>query len=174
MLGRALVGSRYIVLIAIVGTFAASLALLVYEAIVVATAVVGIFSAGDFSSTNGKTLALGVIEAVDVFLIAIVVYMISLGLYSLFVDDSLPLPRWLEVHDLDDLKSNLISLVIAVLAVIFLREVFAWDGQRDIFSLGVSLALVVAALTFYLKSGDLTRAAKVSRTRTTAVSPPDP
>jgi uncharacterized membrane protein YqhA len=36
MMRRALVSSRYIVLIAVVGTFVASLALLVYEAIVVA------------------------------------------------------------------------------------------------------------------------------------------
>lgn len=50
---------------------------------------------------------------------------ISLGLYSLFSDDTLPLPRWLEVHSLDDLKGNLVSLVIAVLAVLFLRAAIA-------------------------------------------------
>ena len=55
-----------------------------------------------------------------------------------------------EIHDLEDLKRNLVSLVIAVLAVLFLREAVAWDGSRDILALGGALALVIAALTYYL------------------------
>jgi hypothetical protein len=53
---------------------------------------------GSVSPKAGKALAVGVIEAIDVFLIAIVAYIICLGLYSLFVDDTLPVPRWLEIH----------------------------------------------------------------------------
>ena len=151
MLRRALVSSRYIVYIAIFGTFIASLALMVYETLVVVTAVVDVVREGAVSSKNSKTLAVGLITAVDVFLIAIAVYIISLSLYSLFIDDTLPLPRWLEVHNLDDLKGNLISLVIAVLAVLFLREAIAWDGSRELLALGIPIALIIAALTFYLK-----------------------
>jgi hypothetical protein len=64
--------------------------------------------------------------------------------------DTLPLPRWLQVHDLEDLKNNLASVVIAVLAVLFLREAVAWDGSRDLLAFGAALALVVASLTFFL------------------------
>lgn len=53
--------------------------------------------------------------------------MIGLGLYRLFVDPELPLPAWLKIRDLDDLKNNLVSSVIAVLSVLFLREA-AWAG----------------------------------------------
>lgn len=69
---------------------------------------------------------------------------------DLFVDDTLPLPRWLAIHDLDDLKVNLVSAVIAVLAVPFLREAVAWDGDRDLLAFGAALAVVIAALTFFL------------------------
>lgn len=103
MLRRVLASSRYIVLIAVVGTFVASCVLLVYEALVVAQAVVRIIGEGEISPQGAKVIAIGLIEAVDVFLIAIAVYIISLGLYALFIDDKLPLPRWLEVHDLEDL-----------------------------------------------------------------------
>ena len=151
MLRRALISSRYIVYIAILGTFMASLALMVYETLVTAAAVVDVVREGVVSPKTAKVLAVGLIEAVDVFLIAIAVYIISLGLYSLFIDDTLPLPRWLEVHNLDDLKGNLVSLVIAVLAVLFLREVVAWDGSHDLLTFGIPIALIVAALTFYLK-----------------------
>ena len=150
MLRRVLASSRYVVLIAVVGTFVASLTLLVYEAFVVAEAVIRIIAESRVSSQGAKVLAVGLIEAVDIFLIAIAVYIISLGLYALFIDDALPLPRWLEVHDLEDLKANLVSIVIAVLAVLFLREAVAWDGQRDLLRFGAVLALVIAALTFFL------------------------
>jgi uncharacterized membrane protein YqhA len=150
MLRRVLASSRYIVLIAVAGTFVASVTLLVYEAIVVAEAVIRIIAEGRVSAAGAKVLAVGLIEAVDIFLIAIAVYIISLGLYALFIDDALPVPRWLEVHDLEDLKANLVSIVIAVLAVLFLREAVAWDGERDLLRFGAVLALVIAALTFFL------------------------
>jgi uncharacterized membrane protein YqhA len=43
-----------------------------------------------------------------------------------------------------------VSIVIAVLAVLFLREAVAWDGEPDLLSLGAVLALFIAALTFFL------------------------
>jgi uncharacterized membrane protein YqhA len=59
-------------------------------------------------------------------------------------------PRWLKVRDLEDFKANLVSVVIAVLAVLFLRETVVWEGDRDILELRAALALMIAALTFYL------------------------
>ena len=142
--------TRYIVAVAVAGTFVSSIALLVYEALVVAQIVTDLVREGVVLPKAAKTLAVGLIEAVDVFLIAIALYVISLGLYTLFIDDRITLPKWLEIHDLEDLKRNLVSLVIAVLAVLFLREAVAWDGGRDILALGGALALVIAALTYYL------------------------
>jgi uncharacterized membrane protein YqhA len=53
-------------------------------------------------------------------------------------------------HDLEDLKGNLVSVTIAVLAVRFLREAVAWEVRRDLPGFGAALALVVAALTLFL------------------------
>jgi hypothetical protein len=41
-------------------------------------------------------------------------------------------------------------VVIAVLAVLFLREAVAWDGSQRIVYLGVATALIIFALAFYL------------------------
>jgi uncharacterized membrane protein YqhA len=142
--------SRYLVLIAIVATFVGAVALMVYEALVVFQALIDIARAPDFSPKNAKRIAVGLIEAVDIFLIAIAMYMMSLSLYALFIDERLPLPRWLKVNDLEDLKANLVSIVIAVLAVLFLRQAVAWEEGSDILALGVALALVIASLTFFL------------------------
>ena len=136
MLRRFFAASRYAVLIAALGILVASLALLFYEASVVGVAVVDGVRNYSASSTTAKQFAIGLIEAVDVFLISIAIYIISLGLYVLFVDQGLPLPRWLEIRDLDDLKNNLVSVVIAVLAVLFLRQAMAWNGGYDLLAFG--------------------------------------
>jgi uncharacterized membrane protein YqhA len=150
MIRRLLGFSRYIVLIPIIGAFIAAVALMVHEAIVVGVIVFNAIREGSLSARAGKDLAVGVLEAVDVFLISIVAYIISLGLYTLFIDNSLRLPRWLRIHNLDDLKNHLVRLVVAVLAVLFLREAVARAGDLDLLKLAAALALVVAALTFFL------------------------
>ncbi|TDN70162.1 YqhA family protein [Paraburkholderia sp. BL10I2N1] len=157
MLRRILASSRYIMLVPVIGTFLGSIALILYEATVLSSNAIDTVRNGAVSTKSAKIFAVGIVEAVDVFLIAIAVYIISIGLYSLFIDDKLPLPKWLEVNNLEDLKGNLVSVVIAVLSVLFLREAVAWDGTRDIAAFGGTLALVVAALTFFLMKNNMRR-----------------
>lgn len=56
----------------------------------------------------------------------------------------------MKIRDLDDLKSHLASSVIAVLAVLFMREAVAWDGTRNLLQMGAAVALMIVALTLYL------------------------
>jgi uncharacterized membrane protein YqhA len=151
MLRRLLVSSRYIVVIAVVATFTSSVALMVYQAIVVAQSVVRVIAEGSISAKAARALAVGLIESIDVFLISIVAYITSVGLYALFVDDTLPLPRWLQIHDLEDLKKHLVSIVVAVLAVLFLGEAVTRAAELDLFKLGIALALMIAALIFFIR-----------------------
>lgn len=154
-LSKILAASRYIVLLAVLGTLAASLLLLVYESLVVAEGLFDVIAKGTVSKGDAKLLAVDLVQAVDVFLIAIAVYMISLGLFVLFIDGELPLPKWLKFRDLEDLKTNLISIVIVVLAVLFLREAVSWDGTRNLLELAAALTLVIGVLILYLsKKGD--------------------
>jgi uncharacterized membrane protein YqhA len=157
MLRRILASSRYIMVIPVIGTFLGSVALTLYEVIVLFSNTVDTMRNGSLSTKSVKIFAVGIVEAVDVFLIAIAVYIISIGLYSLFIDDKLPMPKWLEVNNLEDLKGNLVSVVIAVLAVLFLREAVAWDGSREIAAFGAALALMIAALTLFLMKNNIRR-----------------
>ena len=150
MLRRLLSLNRYFVMLAVAGILAGSVALLVYEGLVIVTTVIGTLDDGEVSAKTAKVLAVGLIEAIDIFLIAVVAQMIGLGLYRLFVDPELPLPAWLRIRDLDDLKSHLASSVIAVLAVLFMREAVGWDGERNLLQLGSAVALMIVALTIYL------------------------
>lgn len=150
MIRKMLASSRYLVLIAVISILVASMALLVYEAVVVGSTLVRVIAEGQNSPKASKALAAGLIEAIDVFLIAVVAYITSLGLYTLFVDETLPMPRWLVVKDLEDLKGHLLSVIVAVLAVLFLQEMVERAGELDLLRLAAAIALMIGALTFFL------------------------
>jgi uncharacterized membrane protein YqhA len=146
---RILAATRYIALIPVICIFVAATALMVYGA-AEAFQVVSHAFADQVSSKGAKSFLLSAIELVDLFLLATVLYVISVGLYELFVDDTIPLPHWLEIHDLDDLKEKLIGVVIVVLGVLFLGHVISGDSYGELLSLGGAVALVIAALSYFL------------------------
>jgi uncharacterized membrane protein YqhA len=151
MLHRILARSRYLMLIAVFGSFAASVTLLIYGALetvitIAHTATVPV------SRENSKQLILSCIEVVDLFLLATVFYITALGLYELFIDDRIKVPIWLEIHTIDDLKTKLTSVIVVVLSVLFLSEVVRWNGGTNILPLGGGIASVIAAQTYFLSS----------------------
>jgi uncharacterized membrane protein YqhA len=95
-------------------------------------------------------LAVDLIEITDVILLGTVLYIVALGLYQLFIDQNLVLPRWLKVNNLTDLKRDLIGVVVVLLGVSFLGEVVKGEGRNDLLPLGAGIALVIAALGFIL------------------------
>jgi uncharacterized membrane protein YqhA len=153
MLRRALAGSRYLVIIVVIGTFLASIAVLVYGAFTVVSIIIDVFTHGGFTITGAKYLALDVIELIDLFLLGIVLYIVALGLYTLFIDDTLPTPHWFEIGNLEDLKKKLLGIVVVLLAVTFLGYVVDWNGSPNILALGISVGLVLFALGFLLNGG---------------------
>lgn len=138
-------------LIAVFGSFVASVTLLIYGALETVITI-GHTATGPVSSANSKQLILSCIEVVDLFLLATVFYITALGLYELFIDERIKVPDWLEIHTIDDLKTKLTSVIVVVLSVLFLSEVVRWNGGTNIFPLGAGIALVIAALTYFLSS----------------------
>ncbi|WP_445175126.1 YqhA family protein [Microcoleus sp.] len=151
MLHRILARSRYLMLIAVFGSFAASVTLLIYGALETVITI-GHTATVPVSRENSKQLILSCIEVVDLFLLATVFYITALGLYELFIDDRIKVPIWLEIHTIDDLKTKLTSVIVVVLSVLFLSEVVRWNGGTNILPLGAGIALVIAALTYFLSS----------------------
>jgi uncharacterized membrane protein YqhA len=151
MISRLFSLSRYLIGIAVVGSLIAAVILMIYGAAELVTVTITAFAEGTFSSKGAKTLALTYIEIVDLFLLATVFYIIALGLYELFIDNSIQVPQWLEIRTLDDLKNKLTSVVIVVMGVLFLGQVVTWDGERDLLGYGVAVGAVIIALTFFLR-----------------------
>ena len=146
LIRRMVAWSRFLILVAVLGLFVAFVALIVSFAVTLVQRILDAFG-GDLSQ---KELVSFMVQEADVALLATVVYVIALGLYSLFVDDDIPMPAWLQIHTLSDLKSLLASVVVVVLAVLFLGLALTWDGTSDLLTLGISIAAVIASLSFFL------------------------
>lgn len=150
MLRKLLPAVRFFVLIAVIGGMLASVTLLVYGIFQAVQLILGVLGTGVVSSKGAKGLALGFIEVVDLFLLGTVFYIIALGLYELFIDAEVAVPEWLVITNLDDLKNKLVSVVIVILAVLFLGQIVVWDGERNLLPYGGAIALVIASLTYFL------------------------
>jgi uncharacterized membrane protein YqhA len=149
MLRKILSSTRYSITIAVAGTFASAMTLLLYGGISIAGQIANTIRNGTVTSKGAKGLALGFIENADIFLVATALYIMSLGLYELFIDDSIELPEWLVIHNLDDLKNKLIGVIVVVMAVTFLGHVVNWHGETGILYLGIAIGSVVAGLTYF-------------------------
>ena len=149
-MSRFLAVTRFFAIVPVVCIFFAATALILYGAASTAIALIELIRAAKIDTKVAKDLLLRSIEIVDLFLLGTVMYVIAIGLYELFIDDTVPLPNWLSIHDLDDLKDKLIGVVIVVLGVLFLGQLITWDGQRDLLGPGAAVALVIAALAYFL------------------------
>ncbi|MBE0417724.1 MAG: YqhA family protein, partial [Coriobacteriia bacterium] len=137
--------TRYIVVVPAFATFLGSLALMLAGVVETVRAI-----SDGIGGMATKELIVEFIEIADAFLLATVLYIVALGLYELFVDDDVPLPRWLEIHTLDDLKEKLVGVVAAVLAVLFLGLAVKSKDARSLALQGVGIGSVIAALTYFL------------------------
>lgn len=151
MFNKLLALTRYTILIPVIGAWIAALLSIGFGGYeIVLTIFLIPVSAGEGTV---KGLVLNLIEGVDLFLLGTAFYLIALGLYELFVDENSPLPPWLVIKNLDDLKNKLLKVLVVVLVVQFLAKVLAWKSGADILYLGSAVALVVLAVAFFIGQG---------------------
>jgi uncharacterized membrane protein YqhA len=150
MLKSLLNASRFLVLAAVLGALAGAAALFIYGLVDTVVVIARTIAKGEVSTVGAKQLMLYFIEVFDLFLLGTVMLIMALSLYELFFDSDLKLPARLEIRTFEDLKSNLVTVVIVVMAVTFLGQIVSWSGEAELFGFGVVVALVIVALNFYL------------------------
>lgn len=116
------------------------------------------------TDTYLKDTIVDVLTAVDAILLGTVLLVIGYGLYELFIDPELPVPAWLRVRDLDDLKSKLIGVVVAIIAVVFVGVFVDSNRADEVLSYGLGAGALVAGLAVFAlatrksdKPGDKTK-----------------
>ncbi len=97
----------------------------------------------------------------DLFLIGSTALISAIGFYELFIGDIRVggvdvLPAWLAMHDLNELKSRVVSMIVLVLAVGFVEVAVDSPGGLDILETGGGVTVVILALTAFLRWGNHT------------------
>lgn len=101
------------------------------------------------SSSSLKDSIVDVLTAVDAILLGTVLLVIGYGLYELFIDADIDVPAWLRVRNLDDLKSKLIGVVVAIIAVVFVGVFVDSNRASDVISYGVGAGALVVGLAIF-------------------------
>ncbi len=139
--------SRYLVLIAVVGLLLAAAAVFVFASIATVQIIIESFQHGEYNAEGARMLSVEFIEMVDLFLLGTILLITSVGLYQLFIEPNMDLPEWLVVTDLEQLKFNLLVVIVVMLAVLFLGKAAGDLAEGDgILEYGVAVAAVLAAL----------------------------
>lgn len=98
------------------------------------------------------------LTVIDLFLIGATMLIAAIGFYELFISrvdppGGRPLPQWLLLQDLNDLKARVIAMIVLVAAVSFIEVLVDFRSGREVLELGGGVALVIAALTVFLRFG---------------------
>ena len=94
----------------------------------------------------------------DLFLIGATALISAIGFYELFIGDIRVggrdvLPGWLAMHDLNDLKSRVISMIVLVLTVTFTEEAVGSPDPLRLLESGGGVTTVIVALTVFQRWG---------------------
>jgi len=108
-----------------------------------------VFADAVSSQVSLKETIVEVLTAVDAILLGTVLLVIGYGLYELFVDAEIEVPAWLQVKDLDDLKSKLIGVVVAIIAVVFVGVFVDANRADEVLAYGVGAGALVLGLAIF-------------------------
>jgi uncharacterized membrane protein YqhA len=149
---RTLASSVRLVIIPVVFLVLAALGAFVYGAAVFIDALIVI---GKHPFPAAPHVGLFLLD-IDLFLIGATLLLAGIGLYELFVRDirlgeAATMPRWLQMHDLNDLKARVIAMIVMVLAVGFAEEALDPSSGLFVLELGGGIALVIGGLTAFLR-----------------------
>ncbi len=151
--------SRLIIILAVIFGVFASAALFLTGSFEIWHTVTHIISQAHQEPDYNKLL-IGIIGAIDLYLIGIVLLIFSFGIYELFISE-IDEARGegnhghniLEISSLDELKNKLLKVIIMVLIVTFFKTVLSASFQTPLEILYFALAiLAVAACCHFIRN----------------------
>ncbi len=103
----------------------------------------------------------GLIGAIDLYLMAVVMFIFGFGLYELFISEidvakKKGASKILEIHSLDELKDKLGKVIVMVLVVNFFQRVLftTYSGALDLVYFAISILALAISLYFLHKGGN--------------------
>ena len=137
--------TRYAVIVPAIASIVGALLLMAQGSIAIVKVVIDAV----LNNSYLKVTIVDVLTAVDAILLGTVLLVIGYGLYELFVDTRIEVPDWLQINDLDDLKSKLIGVVVAIIAVVFVGVFVDSKRASEVVSYGLGAGALVAGLALF-------------------------
>lgn len=155
--------SRFFVILAVISSLLASMVLFIIGSLDVMD-VLGktwnYYILGDHSYDLHAKAVGEIIGAIDLYLIAVVLFIFSFGIYELFISivdeaESESGSKILQIHSLDELKDKIAKVIIMVLIVRYFQMVLEmpFNGALEMLYLAISILGLSLALFFLHKAG---------------------
>ena len=156
--------TRFFVLLAVVFSMLGGIALFIVASVDIYEVVHNVISTyvnhlhpEDFH----ETIVSGLIGAIDLYLMAVVMFIFGFGLYELFISEidvakTQEASKILEIHSLDELKDKLGKVIVMVLVVSFFKRILhtEYNGAIEMLYFAASILGLSVALYFLHKGGD--------------------
>ena len=151
-MSRFLIGTRYLILIPILGLALAAAGFFIFGGIGLLRLLMELIL--DTSERSHEAINAGqgviifeVVEYVHTFLVGTVLYITAVGLYQLFISE-VDFVGWLKIDSTEELETNLIGVTVVVLAVNFMGAVLT--KADTLLDYGAGIALPIAALGLFV------------------------
>lgn len=153
MIKKILEKSKWFILVPVIASLLSAISVFIWGAIRMGANIWHLIEGVVTGHMDLSATGVHMIEVVDTFLLAVVLYIVAVGFYELFFEE-LDLPGWLVFHNLHDLKEKLVSVIIMVMAVTFLEHMVTWQDGTETLKFAAAIALMIVALIIYSRLGD--------------------
>ena len=149
--------SRFVVILAVVFGLLGAIILFVVASMDIWGVAVYAFNTiitGAHPEKFHEDIVAGIIGAVDLYLIAVVMFIFSFGLYELFISDIEAAEgkngsKLLAIHSLDQLKDKIAKVIVMVLVVSFFQKVLHTDFSTPLEMLYFAGSITALAVGLY-------------------------
>ena len=107
-------------------------------------------------------LAVGLLQSIDLFLMAMVLFVFALGVQVLFNSkplEGVPLPKWLQIQNFTELKVILWEAILTTMVIAYVASMVQKRGEGETLNythlvLPASIMLLAMSLFFMKKGGE--------------------
>lgn len=157
---RALWNVRFIVILGVIFGALSAIVLFIAGSSEIIHILMGYVQVGQHPISH-EDILIGIIGAVDFYLIGLVLLIFSFGIYELFISD-IDIARIeggfgsiLDIENLDDLKNKIIKVIIMVLIVTFFQRILSmqFTTSIDMLAMAVSICMICVGVYFLGRHG---------------------
>ena len=151
MLKEILSKSRNLTYIAVVFILVCALSLYLLTTIAAIVTIFNAVTSDGWDVYSIREVAASFLKVVDFFLLSVGLHIIAIGVYKLFIDETIDLPESMNSRSFVDLKLTLVKLATIVLLLDFVEQALSTTEPRELLEFGIAIAVVLAAVSWGAK-----------------------